>query len=207
MSPFPCESFLSLAAAGLLYRMREIARMSSPPGYLRVGRRELTPEQLVVPGDKAYLPTILVELADFDLIRLRFDAGRRYVVLPELLQEEAPPESANVTELRSDGYREWSEAYQPVHESNCPAHWDRALAAGWEAERIIAVARWYSLEQWRKNEKRMRATEFFRQLKDLEKQYLEATQEERDGSAVWQRETIAMFSKKNPEVVKGARAA
>ena len=207
MSPFPCEAFLSLAAVGLLHRFREVARQSTPPGYLRIGRRELTPEKLVAPGDHTHLPPILVELADFDLIAFRYEGGRRYVVVPEFLQEELSLEPAQATELRSDGYRERSEAYQPTHESNCPAHWDRALAAGWDAKRIIAVARWYSLECWRKNEKRMRATEFFRQLLTLEKQYLEATQEERDGTAVWQKEAIAMFAKKNPEAAKGARAA
>lgn len=186
-----CESFLSLAALGLLTRMREIASVSG--GYLRIGRNELTPESLVAHDDRVNIVPILAELVDFGLIQLRHGEGRRYAVVVEYLEEEDPPERAVSTSLRSDGYMEWSEAYKPSHEWNCPSMWDKAIASGWDPKRIVSIARWYSLEQWRKNEKRMRTPEFFRRLSELEKAYLNATKEERDGKAMWQQEALALF--------------
>lgn len=203
----PVESFLSIPALGLLTRMRAIAEGANPRGYLRVGRKDIRPEDLLWYGDRTHLPPILTELMDVGLIQIRDSLGRRFVVLPELLEEEIqePPSQAAPTVLRKDGYREWTEAYQPTHETNCPRYWDAALAAGWTGERIVAIARWYSLECHRKNEKRMRSSLFFQRLHALEKQYLEATKEERDGKAVWQQEALTLFAK--PEGGKVTKAA
>lgn len=203
-----CENFLSLAALGLLTRMREIARESNPPGYLRVGRKDLRPEDLLWSQDRAQLLPLLGELVDMGLIRVDEVQGRRRVRVVELLTEEELLEGSAVpTQLRNDGYREWAAAYQPGHEWSCPRLWDAALASGWNADRVVSVAKWYSLEVWRKNEKRMRPTEFFRRLPELEKQYLAATQEERDGKAVWQLEALSLFGKKSPDLSKESRAA
>lgn len=185
------EAFLTLAAFGLLTRMRIVAKEANPPGYLLVGKKELTPEDLVYQSDRTNLTPLLAELVDMGFIAISVEQGRRRVVVKELLQESAPPAvDAAPTGLRTDGYREWSMAYQPTHESNCPAMWDAALAAGWKAERIVAIARWYAKKCAKENKPRMRSTEFFRRLLSLEEEYLLDTRAERDGKAVWSQEKI-----------------
>ena len=217
MIPSP-EAFLTLAAFGLLTRMRTIAKESTPPGYLLVGRKELTPEDLVYQSDRTNLTPLLAELVDMGFIAISVEQGRRRVVVKELLHEAAPPVlDAAPTGLRSDGYREWSMAYQPTHESNCPAMWDAALAAGWKAERIVAIALWYSKKCAQENKPRMRSPEFFRRLLHLEEEFLLDTRTERDGRAVWKQEKLesaddgwkqdALDLFRKTPAAKGSRAA
>lgn len=100
------EAFLTLAAFGLLTRMRIIAKESIPPGYLLVGKKELTPEDLVYQSDRTNLTPLLAELVDMGFISINAEMGRRRVVVREFLKEE---DYLAATRTERDGKSVWKQ--------------------------------------------------------------------------------------------------
>jgi len=64
------EDVLSLAAFGLLVRMRRIAAEADPKGFLKVGKKFLAPEDMLARDDRANLREILREFLDQELVAM-----------------------------------------------------------------------------------------------------------------------------------------